>query len=590
MPMKYETLLKILDTLCKEAPVAYKRYKPRKNDQEKLTHARGMAFIHLYLKVKFGLVDFGTREACMTDGSYDGGIDAYFLDEEAKVVYLIQSKFRSTERNFEEKEIAPDELISMEVSRVTKGAVADSKGNDFNHKIRAFQKCLQDTRDIARYDFKVILLANLKRFSDEQIRRLIDNCDYEIFDFERAYKELVFPVCTGTYYDPDQIEIRLELLRKPSPQLYQEVETLYGTSELRIIYVPVIEIAKVVLRYKNALLKFNPRNFLSLSKNPVNASIRDTAIQENKNVFALLNNGITILCSYASMTDRTGATGVGQLVIVKPQIVNGGQTACSLAEALDEDGEQKMLGKEVLLKVVSEPKDLSPERLSEFIELISAATNQQTRVGEADRRANDPKMSRIQDWFYDTQGLFLEKKKGEFLYGLKDKYLLKAQIVDRVDIIRNYLAFSGEVAKARTSETAIFEESAFETLLTDFDERGIFLSHLVAKQLESAVRPFKKSTNKPNFASGYAKYAILAACGVLARTREVNRNDVDDEGKEILNLVVVKWSDFERQSQGAPQNAKYGSPAGFSFDNYYKGETIDADIQAFFASVVFPSS
>jgi hypothetical protein len=581
--MKYGTFLKILDMLCKEAPPAYKRYRPGKNDHEKITRARGMALIHLYLKVKFGLVEFSTREPFMTDEAYDGGIDAYFLDEEAKVVYLIQSKFRATEKNFEEKEITLDELLSMEIGRITKGQVADSKGNNFNEKIRAFQKRLQETRDIARYDFKVIILANLKRYNDEQIRRLIDNFNYEIFDFERIYKELVFPVCTGTYYDPDQIEIRLELLRKPNPQLYQEVETLYGTSELRIIYVPVIEIAKVVLRYKNALLRFNPRNFLSLSRNPVNVSIRDTAIHENKNVFALLNNGITILCSYASMTDRTGANGVGQLVIGKPQIVNGGQTACSLAEALNEDGEQKMAGKEVLLKVVSEPKDLSPERLSEFIELISAATNQQTRVVEADRRANDPKMRRIQDCFYDTQGLFLEKKRGEFSYGVKDKYLLKTQIVDRGDLIRNYLAFSGEVAKARTSETAIFEESAFETLLADFDERGIFLSYLVAKQLENAVRPFKKKPDKPSYASGYAKYAILAACGTTARKRQAGGEDVDQEGKAIVKLVLEKWSEFEQQSQRAPQNAKYSGPAGFSFDNYYKGETIDAYVKTFFA-------
>ena len=360
------------------------------------------------------------------------------------------------------------------------------------------------------------------------------------------------------------------------------METLYGARELRIIYVPITEIAKVVLRYKNALLRFNPRNFLSLSKNPVNASIPDTAIEENKNVFALLNNGITILCSYASMTDRTGASGVGQLVIKNPQIVNGGQTACSLAEAFEKEGEEKMAGKEVLLKVVSEPKDLNAERLSEFIELISAATNQQTRVVEADRRANDPKMRRLQECFYDTEGVFLEKKKGELLYGIQDRYLLKRQIVDRVDLIRNYLAFSGEVAKARTSETAIVEESAFETLLAGSDERGIFLSYVVAKQLEETVRAFKGTSDKPTYASGYARYAILAACGRMAGTRQASGNDIDQEGKAILRLVLERWSEFEQQSQTASQNAKYNSATGFSFDNYYKGDTINADVKAFF--------
>ena len=584
--MKYSTFIKILDTLCKEAPKTYKRYRPKKTDAEKITRARSLAFIHLYLKVKFGLVDFLARESCITDDSYDGGVDAYYLDEEAKVVYLIQSKFRATETNFEEKEIAPDELLAMEISRITKGQVADSKGNTFNDKIRALQKRLQDTRDIARYDFKVVILANLKRPSDEQIRRLIDNCSYEVFNFERTYNELVFPVCTGTYYDPEQIEIRLDLLRKHSPQLYQEVETLYGTSELRIIYVPLAEIAKVVLRYKNALLRFNPRNFLSLSNNPVNKSIRDTAITDTKNAFALLNNGITILCSYASMTDRTGSTGVGQLVIRNPQIINGGQTACSLAESLDAAAgdDTIMTGKEVLLKVVSEPKELAPDKLSEFIEMISDATNQQTRVVEADRRANDLRMRQIQDYFYTEHGLFLERKRGEFLYGLQDKYLSKTQIVNRVDLIRNYLAFSGGVAKARTSQTVIFEESAFEAMLASFNQRRIFLSYTAAQDLEAMVQTAVKTSPKPNYASGYAKYAILAACGVVANKPRAT-GSLKEEGGAVLKLVIDNWSAFETQAQAAPQNAKYARTGSFSFDNYYKGDTIDADVKTFFAAI-----
>jgi hypothetical protein len=585
--MKYETLLKILDTLCKEAPSTYKRYRPGKTEPEKLTRARSLAFIHLYLKVKFGLVEFSGRESYITDDSYDGGVDAYYIDEEAKVVYVIQSKFRATESNFEEKEIAPDELLSMELGRITKGQVADSRGNNFNDKVRAFQKRLQDTRDIARYAFKVIILANLKRYTDEQIRRLIENFEYEVFNFERTYKELVFPVCTGTYYDPEQIEIRLELLRKHSPQLYQEVETLYGTSELRIIYVPLVEIAKVVLRYKNALLRFNPRNFLSLSNNPVNRCIRDTAVTETKNAFALLNNGITVLCSYASMTDRTGATGVGQLVIRNPQIINGGQTACSLAQAFhnNAENEKMMAGKEVLLKVVSEPKGLAADRLSEFIEMISDATNQQTRVVEADRRANDIRMRHIQDYFYEAHGLFLEKKKGEFLYGLQDKYLNKGQVVNRVDLIRNYLAFSGGVAKARTSQTAIFEESAFETLLTNFDQRKIFLSYCTAQDLEARVHSFARTSRKPNYASGYARYAIFAACGIVANKPRSGGDDLKHEGAAILKLVIDNWTKFEQQSQAAPHNAKYAGTAGFSSDNYYKGDTVDADVKTFFASL-----
>jgi hypothetical protein len=74
--MKYQTFLKILDTLCKEAPTAYKRYRPGKSDHEKLIRARSLAFIHLYLKVQFGLVEFSKREPYITDDTYEASAAA----------------------------------------------------------------------------------------------------------------------------------------------------------------------------------------------------------------------------------------------------------------------------------------------------------------------------------------------------------------------------------------------------------------------------------------------------------------------------------------------------------------------------------
>ena len=48
--------------------------------------------------------------------------------------------------------------------------------------------------------------------------------------------------------------------------------------------------------------------------------------------------------------------------------------------------------KEVLLKIIEKPVNANTDALLEFIESISDATNQQSRIVEADRRANDPKL------------------------------------------------------------------------------------------------------------------------------------------------------------------------------------------------------
>jgi hypothetical protein len=89
--MSYQVLLSTLDSLVREAPKSYKIYHPRKGDLEKVNQARAKAFIHLFLKVRFGVLDFKERQALVCDGTQDGGIDAYYIDGDNRIVYLIQS-------------------------------------------------------------------------------------------------------------------------------------------------------------------------------------------------------------------------------------------------------------------------------------------------------------------------------------------------------------------------------------------------------------------------------------------------------------------------------------------------------------------
>ncbi|NJN92252.1 MAG: hypothetical protein HC878_19060 [Leptolyngbyaceae cyanobacterium SL_5_14] len=116
---KYETLTKILDQLRKEAPSKIGRYYPATENAETLNQLRARTFIHLFLKVKFGLTDFQQRENFITDDTQDGGVDAYYINQENKRIYFIQSKFRTTEANFNSKEILLSELLQMDIDRIT---------------------------------------------------------------------------------------------------------------------------------------------------------------------------------------------------------------------------------------------------------------------------------------------------------------------------------------------------------------------------------------------------------------------------------------------------------------------------------------
>jgi hypothetical protein len=100
---KYEMLVRVLDGIRAESKDTKFRsvYAVDSSNDEEIRQARSRGYIHLYLKVQFGLDDFTEREVYVTDGSQDGGIDGYYIDEQLRRIFLIQSKFRTTEENFE---------------------------------------------------------------------------------------------------------------------------------------------------------------------------------------------------------------------------------------------------------------------------------------------------------------------------------------------------------------------------------------------------------------------------------------------------------------------------------------------------------
>ena len=170
-----------------------------------------------------------------------------------------------------------------------------------------------------------MLLGNVYKFNDSQIRRLIDNTYYEIYDAETAYKKLIFPLSTGTYYDPDEIIITIELAFKEYPRLKQMVDTEFGQYNVTAIFVPTQEIGRILSKYKNAILKYNPRNFLSLQKKSVNENIRTSITEHEKNNFAILNNGITMLSDNVNISESTGKQNEGQLILTRHRFLMEGR-------------------------------------------------------------------------------------------------------------------------------------------------------------------------------------------------------------------------------------------------------------------------
>ena len=554
---RYAMLVRVLDGLRKEAiGTKYeKRYNPVKG-QEAVRQARSRAFIHLFLKVMFGMPSFEDRELRVTDGALDGGIDGYFIDRNARSIYLIQSKFRANERNFEDKRIDLEDLLAMEIRRILGGEEADATGNAYNGKIKGMVREISLIPDIGRYTYKVVIIANVKNLGDEKLLRLSDGFPVEIFDFARSYNELLFPILSGTYFKASDLTIQIDLSNKSAgSKIGYQVSTEYYDSDITVVFVPTSEIGRVMSTYRNSILVYNPRSYLEFEGQRVNSAIRQSIKQTNTNEFALLNNGITIISDDTHINESVGKRNRAQLHLLNPQIINGGQTAYTLSRIYDETpqemNENVFSGKEVLVKIITlTPVEGVPEDESKklaLIEKISEATNSQTVVTVADRLSNEATNVSIQRELFDKYGFLYERKRGEFADGVRSGYVSDDLIIERTVFIRVFLAANGNLPEA--IQKRIFARGKIKELgqLSESQMRKFMVGYY-------AYNFFRGKTPRPTYKSFRE---LLPKVAVVVGITEIPEDgDLRDVAVKAAETVSAQWKNFMRSTH-LPSSPKW---------------------------------
>ncbi len=452
---RYAMLVRVLDGIRDEAARAkhIKLYAEGAKDPEAIWQARSRAYIHLYLKVMFGLRDFAERESYVTDGAYDGGVDGYFIDTEKKQIIFIQSKLRRSESNFETTAITLDELLAVQARRIMDGETLDDCGEPYNGKILGLQRRVQEILDLGRYAVRVVILANLDtKRSASDLRRLTDGYEVEVFDFSRAYRELLLPVLQGSLFQAREIAISLDLSNKAAgSKISYSAQVPEFDCDITVVFVPIIEIARLMSEYRNSILRYNPRSYLDIVGEGVNSAVRDTVLRSNGNDFALLNNGITLICDESKVSEQSGRKHKAQFYLLNPQIINGGQTAYTLSLIYDDTPEDQretvFSGQEVLVKAIAltphDPVAQHEAARRTLIDRISSATNSQTAVSFADRISGEDDRIAAQLAVYERFGLLVELKRGQFGEGVRAGYIDAGEILERTLFQRLYVVANG---------------------------------------------------------------------------------------------------------------------------------------------------
>lgn len=495
----------------------------------------------MYLAATYGVLGFEDRELTITDGSHDGGIDAYHIDTENKILDIIQSKFRVGSSNFESKNISPEEILSIDLDRILNGHRESSNGQTYNGRVLAFIEKLQKLPDIARYKTRVTILANVKAEQYILVERLFHGDETNIVNFDRCYGELVMPTIRGEQHYTSSMRLQIDLSNKSNrSRLSAEIITAHGPSEVTVVLVPTIEIAKIMSRYKNSILRYNPRSYLEFKAQRTNEGIHQSIVEIETGEFAILNNGITIVSDETYMNERVGSKNRAQVEIINPQIINGGQTAYTLAriydDSSDSDREHLFSGKEVVVRIITLPQ-IDEEAKKNLILSISSATNSQTTVSSIDRTASNDQNREIAEVIFRRTGLLYEPKRGEYSDALRSKYIDKDDIIERALFTRIMYIAKGKY-KTATQRKMMKNTGG---VIPPIDDDGVVDIFCDLYDIYTKVSDHRMSDEGANKVIDTLAFVIFVRALKLRRQRD----GVTDWLPRVIEEARVLYKDFE---------------------------------------------
>ena len=213
-----------------------------------------------------------------------------------------------------------------------------------------------------------ILSTRVRDWPDQEIAGI--PTEFHIWDIAR------FQQVQESTIGRDELELNVAQIGPGGlPCIPASVETDEYRAFLCVI--PGKALATIYNEYGSRLLEGNVRSFLG-TRGRINKAIRKTITTEPTMLFAY-NNGIATTASAAEITTTENGMRLGK--VTNLQIVNGGQTTATLANATD-DANLDQTFVQIKLSVVP------PTTAGKVIPLIAKYANSQNRVSEADFFSN----------------------------------------------------------------------------------------------------------------------------------------------------------------------------------------------------------
>lgn len=324
-------------------------------------------------------LDDKTAVDAVVDGFDDNGIDAIYVDREAKVIYLVQSKWSRSGKG------APslDEVIKF-VQGVR--LLVNAEWSRFNTKVQAKSGVIDAALDDPDVTLSLVLASSGADALSKAALATVDdllavmNDGFETAKFESFRKAQLHDMLRAN-------------AASPLPTIPALISNWGKLSEPYTAYYGQVEASQVAewhAAHGVRLFESNIRHPFG-NDSEVNDSLRRTLIEEPQH-FWYLNNGITVLCQSISKAVG-GATSnrLGSFEFREVSVVNGAQTVGVIGQVAKTHPES-VADARVTVRFIS-LEGCPPGFASD----VTSGTNTQNRVERRDFVSLDPEQVRLTD-------------------------------------------------------------------------------------------------------------------------------------------------------------------------------------------------
>lgn len=466
-------------------------------------------FSPLYLQNKFNKNFEQVAENCAF-GNNDKGIDAYFIDREAKALYLFQFKWSSNwNSTLSQIHESYQRIINNGIEYLFGNKSQDPKENKFTNRLKV---ALFENRNLIEDVFFYFIFngddEDLKKADSsarlESDREELENKNYYLKKFFNE-KDIRLTII----YEANKTKTKTVSDPKPPTKIHEypvifenPIKFFSNSNELYLGFLPLWELYGMYKEMDQRFFDRNIRAGLSLDTSPnksIRSSLKAIVIDETEKpeTFTFNHNGVTISVENIIFKEDNKTT------LVEPRILNGAQTITNFKEFV-EKGQKDNPALERNISILKSIKVITKVILSDekqFITNVTICNNKQNPVEPWNLHANDDIQIAFEDMFKykisnDSGGIGYNRLENYYTNmsddELEDEGVQIGKKIDMKNLAKVFLASQGEVDKM-SRLTDVFEnprdyESTFRVSYLESRAQKIIISYKIMYRIGALLR------------------------------------------------------------------------------------------------------